>query len=122
MIRPGLRGCRTSGANPIASSVPGRKFSISTWAVADEVEEQLAPARLAQAQRHALLVARIDLPMDADAVGLPGAQRIAALRVLDLDHLRPEIGKLQTDHVAGDETRHVDDPYPVERTGRSRLE
>ena len=44
-----------------------------------EVEQQLAAARLAQAQRDALLVARVDLPVDADPAGLPGAQRVAAL-------------------------------------------
>ncbi len=87
-----------------------------------EFEEQLAPARLAQAHRQALLVARIDLPVHADPVGLPGAQRVAALRILDLQHLRAEIGELQAHHVAGDQARHVDHPHPVERADRSRLE
>src|SRR5215472_16534951 len=87
-----------------------------------EVEEQFAPPWFPQAQRHALLVAAIDLPMDADAVGLPGAQRVAARGVLDLDHLGAEIGELQADHISRDEARHVDDPHPVERTRRSRLE
>ena len=87
-----------------------------------KVEEQLAPARLAQAHRQALLVARVDLPMHADPVGLPGAQRVAALRILDLHDLGPEIGELQADHIAGDEARHVDDPHAVERTCSFRLE
>ena len=87
-----------------------------------EFEEQLAPARLAQAHRQALLVARIDLPVHADAVGLPRAQRVAALRVLDLQHFGAEIGELQAHHIAGDEARHVDHPHPVERADRSRLE
>jgi hypothetical protein len=87
----------------------------------DQVEEQLAPVCFAQAQRHALLVSRIDLPMHADAVGLPGAQRVAAFRVLDLQHLRAEIGELETDHVAGNEPRHVDHAHAVERTRRSRF-
>jgi hypothetical protein len=60
--------------------------------------------------------------MHADAVGLPGAQRVAAFRVLDLQHLRAEIGELETDHVAGNEPRHVDHAHAVERTGRSELE
>jgi hypothetical protein len=60
--------------------------------------------------------------MDADAVGLPGAQRVALLRVLDLDHLGAEIGELQADHIARDEPRHVDDPHPVERTRCAGLE
>src|SRR5215471_6678483 len=88
----------------------------------DEVEKQFAPAWFPQAQRHALLIAAVDLPMDADAVGLPGAQRVAALGVLDLDHLGAEIGELQADHIARYEARHVDDPHPVERTRRARLE
>ena len=65
-----------------------------------EVEQQLAPPRFPEAQCEALLVARIDLPVDADTVGLPGAQRVALLRVLDLDHLGAEIGELEADHVA----------------------
>ena len=60
--------------------------------------------------------------MDADAVGLPGAQRVAFLRVFDLDDLGAEIGELQADHVARYEARHVDDPHPVERTRRPGLE
>src|SRR6266566_2318063 len=58
--------------------------------------------------------------MHADAVRLPGAQRVAALRVLEFHDLGPEIGKLEADHIAGNEARHVDDPHTVERTGRFR--
>ncbi len=121
-ISPGLRRCSSAGASPIASSVPGRKFSISTWAPAIRSAKQFAAARRAQVQRHALFVARIDLPVDADPVGLPGAQRVAPFRVLDLDHLGAEIGELQADHVARHEPRHVDDPHPVERAPRLGLE
>ena len=81
-----------------------------------EIEQQIAAARLAQAQRDALLVARIELPVDADPAALPGAQRIALYRVLDLDDLRPEIGELRGHRVAGDEPRQIDDPDAVERT------
>ena len=73
----GCARCSSAGPSPIFSSVPGRKFSISTSALGDQVEQQLAAARLAQGQRHALLVAGVELPVDADAVGLPGAQRVA---------------------------------------------
>ena len=55
--------------------------------------------------------------MDADAARLPGAQRVALAGVLDLDDLGTEIGKLRRDRIAGHETRHVDDPDAVERTG-----
>ena len=81
-----------------------------------EIEQQLAPLRLAQAQRDALLVARVEFPVDADPAALPGAQRIAFYRVLDLDDLRPEIGELRGHRVAGDEPRQIDDPDAVERT------
>jgi len=50
--------------------------------------------------------------MDTDAIGLPGAQRVALLRVLDLDYFGAEIGELQAYHIARYEPRHVDDPYP----------
>src|SRR5215470_11402902 len=60
--------------------------------------------------------------MDADAIGLPSAERVALFRVLDLDHLGAEIGELQADHVARDEPRHVDDPHAIERTRGPRLE
>jgi hypothetical protein len=87
-----------------------------------EVEQQLAAACRSKAERQALFVARIDLPMDADTIGLPGAQRIALFWVLDLDHLGAKISELQADHVARDEPRHINDPHPVERTGRPGLE
>jgi len=65
-----------------------------------KVAQWLAAARRSEAQCDALLVARVDLPMDADPIGLPGAQRVALLRVLDLDHLGAKIGELQAGHVA----------------------
>ncbi len=57
--------------------------------------------------------------MDADAVGLPGAQRVALDRVLDLQDFGAEIGELRGDRVAGDKPRQIDDPDPVERAGAS---
>ena len=88
----------------------------------DQVEQQLAAARRAQAQRDALLVAGVELPVDADPVRLPGAQRVALAGILDLDDLGAEIGELRRDRVAGDEPRHVDDPDAVERAGGIGLE
>ena len=69
-----------------------------------QIEQQFAPFCLAQRQRDALLVAGVELPMDADAVGLPGAQRIALLGVLDLQHLGAEIGELRGHRIAGDQS------------------
>ncbi len=88
----------------------------------EQIAQQRAPARLFEVERHALLVARIDLPVDADAARLPGSQRIALVRILDLDDLGTEIGKLQAQHIAGNEARNIDDPYSVERTGGPGLE
>jgi hypothetical protein len=56
----------------------------------------------AQVERHALLVAAIDLPRRLDALDAPRAQRVAFGR-LDLDHLGAEIGELQREHVARDQ-------------------
>ena len=60
--------------------------------------------------------------MDTDAIGLPDPQRVALLRVLDLDYFGAEIGELQAYHIARYEPRHVDDPYPVERARCARVE
>jgi hypothetical protein len=54
--------------------------------------QQRARLRFAQIEAEALLVARIDLPMRVDAIGFPGAQRIA-FRRLDLDHFCAEIAE-----------------------------
>jgi hypothetical protein len=46
----------------------------------------------------------------------PGAQRIAAIRVLDFDDLGAEIGQLEREHVARDETGKVEHADAVEGT------
>ena len=46
MMRSGLRACSTSGPSPISSSVPGRKFSISTSEVAISRSSAAMPADL----------------------------------------------------------------------------
>ena len=121
MIRPGLRRCRSVGAEPHRLERSRPKILDQHLCAGDQIGQQFAAARIPEVQRHALLVARIDLPVDADPVGLPGAQRVAALRVLDLDDLRAEIGELETDHIAGNEPRQIDDAYAVERTRRLGL-
>src|SRR5207248_11366469 len=63
----------------------------------------------------------IELPVNADAFCLPGAQRVALLRVLDLQDLGAEIGELRGYRVAGDEPRQVDDTDTVERAGGVRF-
>ncbi len=75
----------------------------------------------AQVERHALLVAAIDLPGGLDVLHLPRAQGVA-FRRFDLDHLGAEIRELQGEHVARDQTRQVDDADPVQRSARVRRE
>jgi hypothetical protein len=54
--------------------------------------------------------------LSADPGDPPLAQRIAAIRAFDLDHLGAEIGQLQAQHVAGDEPREIEHAHAVERT------
>ena len=88
-----------------------------------QIQQRIAAGLRPQVDRQALLVARIDFPVQRQALDPPGAQRIADLRVLDLDDLGALIGKLQADHVAGDEARQVHDPDAIQRGrgGRDRI-
>src|SRR5262245_14726378 len=82
----------------------------------EELEQQFLPLRLAQVERQAQLVARVGLPEQRATLDVPGAQGIALAGFLDLDHLGPEIGELQRQHVAGDKPRQVEHRDTVERT------
>src|SRR5712691_3409180 len=82
----------------------------------EESQQQRLPLGVAQIERHALLVAGIDLPMHADAVHAPIAQRIAFGRILDLHDFGPEVGELQAQHVAGYQPRQIEHPNAVEWT------
>src|SRR5205085_11545834 len=84
-------------------------------ALPGELQEDLARLRLAQLQRDALLVARIELPARRHILRLPRAQRVAR-RGLDLDHLGAEIGEQAGESVAGDEARKIEDAQAVEGT------
>jgi hypothetical protein len=77
------------GPRPIFSSVSGRKLSTKTSAF-DQLQQQLARLGLAQLEREALLVARVELPVDLHVLRAPRAQRVAR-GGLDLDHLGAEI-------------------------------
>jgi hypothetical protein len=74
----------------------------------DEAEQQFLGPRLAKVERQALLVACIRLPEQRVPRDAPVAQRVALARVLDLDHLGAEIGQLQREHVARDQTRQIE--------------
>ena len=88
----GLSASRTSGPRPIFSSTPGRKLSTKTCAVGTSALMRSDAPRVPEIEAQALLVPRVDFPVGADPLGLPGAQRVALGR-LDLDHLGAEIAR-----------------------------
>jgi len=89
-----LRACSTLGPKSHLFERAGAEIVDQHLAARDQIEQQVAAAPVAQPQRDALLVAGIELPMDANAVRLPGAQRIALHRIFDLHDLGAEIGEL----------------------------
>jgi hypothetical protein len=91
-------------------------------ALRQQIAQRIAPCPRTQIDRQALLVARIDLPVQRQPLHAPGAQRIAGARVLDLDHLRTLIGKLEAHHVARHQARQIDHANAVERGTGVRFE
>ena len=65
----------------------------------------------------AALVPAVGLPEHLDVVDPPAPQVVAAIRVLDLDHVGAEVGEHVRDHVAGDEPGQVDDANAAQRAG-----
>jgi hypothetical protein len=88
----------------------------------DQPQQDVLGAVLAQVEPDALLVAAIRFPVNFKSLDDPVPQRIAARRPFDLDHLGAEVGKLQRQHVAGDEARHIENAEPVERAFPGRIE
>jgi len=78
-----------------------------------ELQEDVARLGLAKLEGEALLVARVELPVDLHVLRAPRAQRIAR-RGLDLDHLRAEIREKSGERVARDEAREIEDAHAVE--------
>ena len=75
-------------------------------------------------ERHRLLVAGDDRPPQRLTLGLdpaPLGHGISAARVLDLDHLGPEITQQLTAEGTGQELTQLDDPHTGQRTGGLRL-
>ena len=68
-----------------------------------------------------LLVAVIGLEMRRIELALEGAERIAALGMLDLDHLRAEIGEQHSGGRAGDERPHLEHSDVAENLRHLRL-
>ena len=120
--------CSTSGDSPQRSSVPGRKFSISTSAVGDQALHHLGPGGVAEVERDRALVAGEHRPPQRHAVlaGAVGADRVALGGVLDLDHVRAEVGEHGGGQRAGEEGGGVEDrdagqgARAVGRCGRGR--
>ena len=60
--------------------------------------------------------------MQALAFRPPGAQRIAVVRVFNLDDIGAMIRQLQADHIAGNQAGQVDHPDAVQRRLGGRIE
>jgi hypothetical protein len=83
--------------------------------VTTEAPEQRLSAAVREVQRDRALAACIHLPPQLTAIAEPGAQGIAAARVLDLDDVRAVVGQGRREDAPGDQARAVDDPKTRER-------
>src|SRR5438034_9243343 len=83
--------------------------------VPHESPEQRLTARVGEIEGDRALAARVHLPPELAALPEPGAQGIAATRVLDLDDVGAVVGEDRRQHAAGDQTRAVDDTEARER-------
>src|SRR3989475_1561859 len=88
--------------------------------VLDQTREQSLAARVGEIERDRALPARVDLPPQFAALLEPGAQRIAAPRILDLDDVRAVVGEDGREHAAGDQPGAVDDAEAGERPPHRR--
>src|SRR5207245_5585955 len=77
-------------------------------ATAKPSQERL-PARVGEIQGDRALAARVHLPPQLPTLAEPGAQRIAAARVLDLDDVRAVVGQDGREDTPGDQARAGDD-------------
>ena len=102
--------------------VPGRKFSITTSAVAASRRKSAAPPLVLEVQRDAPLVARVVEPPVGVARLARGAeppQIVAGARALDLDDVGAELRETGGGERGGDEGGGVEHPDVVERHDRS---
>ena len=116
---PRVAASSTSGPRPRRSSVPGRKFSMSTSASS---QRRCITSRSSGALRSSAIVRLLrpaELPPERHAVARVApahvAQRVAAVGPLDLDHVGAEVGEVAGARRAGDHRRRVDDPQVRER-------
>ena len=103
------------GAEPHAFEGAGLEVLDQDPGGRHEVEQDRASGLGSQVERDALLVAGVDLPRAGDAGGGPFPERIAAGRLLDLDHLGAVVGEHMGDRVARHEAGDVEHAHPVER-------
>ena len=96
----------------------GAKVLDQHVAVRQQVFQDVHAAGAAQIHRQGFFVAGVDFPVQGMAFDAPGAQRVAFVWVLQLDHFRALIGELERNHVAGDEARQVNDLDAVQRCFR----
>ncbi len=120
----GLAACSSSGPRPQRSSVPGRKFSMSTSASRDQRQQQPCAVRLAEIDGDGALVAPQRLPPEVDAVfcGTVPARGVRFPRMLDLDHVGAEVAEEGGGEWPGEQGRDVEHAHAVQRPrARSRF-
>ena len=116
------RGSRSVGPMFQRSSVPGRKFSTTTSAVAASRRNRSWPSARAQVERDALAAAALDRP--EQRVRAPSssvderpdlAHEVAAAGLLDLDDLGALLAEQAGAERRGDAGAEVEDAQPRER-------
>ena len=104
------------------SSVPGRKFSTTTSAVAASRRYSVLTVGCPQVERHALAAASFDRPEQRvrAVVGVDErtdlAHEVAAARLLDLDDLRALLAEEPGAERRGDPCAEVEDAHTGERS------
>ena len=119
----GLRRRSVSGAHPSRAITPGRKFSQTTSATRQRSWKTSRPSGRLEVERHAPLVA-VDR-QEVRAVALRPEERrphdahgVAAARLLDLDHLGPEVGEQHRAVGPREHAGEVEHADPVEEPHR----
>ena len=116
MTRRGLAACNSAGPMPHRSSVPGRKFSISTSDRAASRSNRSAPSgrdRLIVTVR--LLRPSVFHHSPTPSLGPVGAGGVRLGRMLDLHHLGTEVAEERRRQRPSEQRRRVDHPHARER-------
>src|SRR5664280_1139632 len=118
ITRPGLMPCSTSQPTPQRSKVPGRKFSQTMSERATRSLNTFAPPRTVQVEGERLLVPRLGQPgQRVTAAGRRPevSEYVTADRILDLDHLGPELAEDAGAVRAGDDRGQIQHPQAGQR-------